>query len=69
MGKGGFWVTSFIYKYKTSTTYPLYEIRDICTNKKWHLWVQSALATIHAYPQSGYDQKIAKIEIQNYSQL
>ena len=25
VGKGGLWVTSFIYKYKTSTTYPLYE--------------------------------------------
>ena len=25
VGKGGFWVTSFIYEYETSTTYPLYE--------------------------------------------
>ena len=25
VGKGGLWVTSFIYKYKTSTTYPLFE--------------------------------------------
>ena len=23
---------------------------------KWHLWVQSALPTIHFYPQSGYNQ-------------
>ena len=25
VGKGGLWVTSFIYKYKISTTHPLYE--------------------------------------------
>ena len=25
VGKGGLWGTSFIYKYGTSTTYPLYE--------------------------------------------
>ena len=25
VGKGRLWVTSFIYKYKTSTAYPLYE--------------------------------------------
>ena len=43
VGKGGLWVTSFIYKYKTSTTYPLYETtwRFILLHK-WHSWVQSA---------------------------
>ena len=25
VGKGGLWLTSFIYEYKTSTTYPRYE--------------------------------------------
>ena len=25
LGKGGLWVTSFIFKYETSTTYPQYE--------------------------------------------
>ena len=25
VGKGRLWVASFIYKYETSTTYPLYE--------------------------------------------
>ena len=35
VGKGRLWVTSFIYKYKTSTTYPLYETmhRFILLNK------------------------------------
>ena len=46
MGKGGLWVTSFIYKYKTSTTYYLYETMQwFVLKNKWHLWVQSALPT------------------------
>ena len=55
--KGRLWVTSFIYKYKTSTTYPLYETTQcfILINK-WCSWVQSTLPTICLYPQSGYDQ-------------
>ena len=37
VGKDGLWVMSFIYKYKTSTTYPLYETmqRFVLINK-WH---------------------------------
>ena len=56
VGKGGLWVMSFIYKYKTSTTYPLYETtwRFVLINK-WHSRVQSALPTICLYPQSRYD--------------
>ena len=57
VGKGGLWVASFIYKYKTSTTYPLYETtQSFVVINKWRSWVQSALPTIHLYPQSGYDQ-------------
>ena len=56
MGKGGLWLTSFIYKYKTSTTYPLYEtMRCFVLINKSHLWVQSAKPTIRLYPQFGYD--------------
>ena len=56
VGKGRLWVTSFIYKYKTSTTYPLYEATQcFVLINKWCLWVQSALPTIRLYPQSGYD--------------
>ena len=42
------WVTSFIYKYETSTTYPLNETMQ-CFKllNKWCLWVQSALPKIH----------------------
>ena len=60
VGKDRLWVTSFIYKYKTSTTYPLYETtwRFVLINK-WCLWVQSALSTIRLihnlpYPQSAF---------------
>ena len=57
VGKGGLWVMSFIYKYKTSTTYPLYEtMQCFVLINKWRLWVQSTLPTIGLYPQSGYDQ-------------
>ena len=56
----GLWVTSFIYKYETSTTYPLYETtRRFVLINKWHSWVQSALPTIRFFPQSGYDQHIS----------
>ena len=56
VGKGTLWVTSFIYKYKTSTTYPLYETTQcFVLINKWHSWVQSALPTIHLYQQSGYN--------------
>ena len=52
----GLWVKPFIYKYKTSTTYPLYEtMGHLLLINKWRLWVQSALPTIHLYPQSGYN--------------
>ena len=34
VGKGGLWLTLFMYKNKTSTTYPLYEtMQTFCTNK------------------------------------
>ena len=60
--KGRLWLTSFIYKYKTSTTYPLYETTwcFILINK-WCLWVKSTKPTICLFPQShGYDQKSNK---------
>ena len=47
---------SFINKYKTSITYPLYEnIRCFVLINKWSSSVQSALSTICLYTQSGYD--------------
>ena len=56
VGQGGLGVTSFIYMYKTSTTYPLYETtQHFVLINKWRSWVQSALPTIRLYPQSGYD--------------
>ena len=51
----GLWVTSFIYKYKTSTTYPLYETTQcFVIINMWCLWGQSALPTIRLYPQSDH---------------
>ena len=68
VGKGGFWVTSFIYKYETSTTHPLYETtRHFILINKWPLWGQSTLPTISLYPQSGSDQ--CKTEPRYFSTL
>ena len=51
MGKGWLWVISFIYKYETSTTHPLYETTQcfILINK-WYSWVQFTLPTIRVQP-------------------
>ena len=50
----GLWAASFIYKYKTSTTYSLYEnMQCFVLINKWCSWVQSALPTISLYPQCG----------------
>ena len=51
VGKGGLWVTSFIYKDETSTTYPLCETMPcfVLINKCCS-WVQSALPTIRVCP-------------------
>ena len=55
VGKDRNWVMPFIYKYKTSITYPLYEtMKHFALINKWHLWVQSALPTICLYPQSAF---------------
>ena len=54
--KGRLHVTSFIFKYKTPTTYPLYETtRHFLLINKGRLWVPSALRAIHLYVQSGYN--------------
>ena len=53
--KGRLHITSFIYKYKTSTTYPLYETtRCFILINKWRLWVQSGLHAIRLYMQSAF---------------
>ena len=50
-------VGNIIHKFKTSTTYPLYEtMQHFVLINKWCSWVQSALPTIRLYPQSRYDQ-------------
>ena len=40
MGIGGLWVTSFIYKYEKSTTYPLVKPHDVLAIFFWsHCWL------------------------------
>ena len=53
VGKCGSWVTSFIYMYKTSTTYHLYETprHFVLINK------MSFVSKICLYPHSGYERK------------
>ena len=59
VGKDRLWVTSFIYKYKTSTTYPLYETTwHFILINKWCLWVHSKLRAIRLYMQSRYNHFI-----------
>ena len=66
VGKGRLCVTSFFYKYETSTTYPLYETtQHFILKNDWCLWVQSTLPTTRLYPQSGYNQKIYSIKLCN----
>ena len=59
--KGGLHVTSFIYKYKTSTTYPLYGItQHFVLINKWHLLAQSARRAIRLMCNLGTSQKSEK---------
>ena len=44
----GLWVTSFIYNYETSITYPLYETTR-------HFVLMTFVSTICLNPQSGHD--------------